>query len=391
MSKLDQKELRKANRKLQQDKLLYGNRLFRHLYRGLDGIAVSNAARAALESDDKSLTYGEVTFPSFIQILDFVNRMRSVEEAEFVDLGCGTGKAIITAALSPLGFSKVWGIEIVPDLVVSAQHVFGKLLEYTTLPSSEVPPASESHITVVTKTRSTLPKPNKQAAPSPPSDQVITFISDLIRNNKNTTGVEPDFIASKLSEHFGSKSYKAFIKKFGSFSKFLVAHCSIFQIAEDGSVTLAGGETAEPSGAGSSDIVEPDAAISRDIFDTLDAITCRNIFLHLPAISIVCGSIFDVDWWSTADVVYVASLLFSDVMMHDLGQRCLKMKEGSIVISLKRIEVNVDTEESLKKGLTLLSESFFRMSWQMACVYIYQVTNRVVHNDVELNPKIGTL
>lgn len=91
-----------------------------------------------------------------------------------------------------------------------------------------------------------------------------------------------------------------------------------------------------------------------------------------------------------AGVVYVASLLFDDSMMLLLAKSIEKLRKGARVISLKPIptlETSVETrgqsstkeDESdedggsaaRRRGLQLLHKGFFRMSWQMARVYIY--------------------
>lgn len=92
-----------------------------------------------------------------------------------------------------------------------------------------------------------------------------------------------------------------------------------------------------------------------------------------------------------AGVVYVASLLFDDPMMVLLAKHAEKLRKGARVISLKPIPametsgaargpsstVGVESDgdggaaERCSRGLQLLHEGVFRMSWQMARVYIY--------------------
>lgn len=87
----------------------------------------------------------------------------------------------------------------------------------------------------------------------------------------------------------------------------------------------------------------------------------------------------------------MASLLFDDSMMVLLSRRIQKLRKGARVISLKpiptlessgeipgqrsTIEDERDGEEGAAterhRGLELMHEGVFRMSWQMARVYIY--------------------
>jgi hypothetical protein len=62
-------------------------------------------------------TYGEIEFLSFMMLLEKANPQ---PHEIFVDLGCGAGKAVLTAALG-FNFSKVVGIELLPHLCVKAK------------------------------------------------------------------------------------------------------------------------------------------------------------------------------------------------------------------------------------------------------------------------------
>ena len=66
--------------------------------------------------EDKTLTYGEVDFNSIVEIIFFCKKQYGLKsESVFWDLGHGTGKVLISAALSGL-FSKVKGIELLHEL-----------------------------------------------------------------------------------------------------------------------------------------------------------------------------------------------------------------------------------------------------------------------------------
>lgn len=86
--------------------------IFDYIYHTIDGKAISNQARAKRSSWYMGHTYGEVTYSGFLRILALVKPNNT---DVFYDLGSGTGKAVILAALlAP--FSKVVGIEILKEL-----------------------------------------------------------------------------------------------------------------------------------------------------------------------------------------------------------------------------------------------------------------------------------
>jgi hypothetical protein len=112
----------------------------------------------------------------------------------------------------------------------------------------------------------------------------------------------------------------------------------------------------------------------------------------LPVIQFDCDDIFRVNWWESGDIVYCASLLFSDEMMARLLEQVWRMKPDSYFISLKpfpsRIQIQqgdaihekereAGVEGECGRELRLVSDSFYRMSWQMARVYIYQLGPRI--------------
>jgi SAM-dependent methyltransferase len=92
--------------------------MFKKLYQSIDGASISQRDRADEElAGNSSFTYGEVEFVSFIKLL----RQATPAAGEtFCDLGCGTGKALFIAAMSPFGFDRVMGIELMPGLYQAA-------------------------------------------------------------------------------------------------------------------------------------------------------------------------------------------------------------------------------------------------------------------------------
>lgn len=76
--------------------------------------------------DDLAFTYGEIEFPSFLQIL---RTAQATDGQIFVDLGCGAGKAVVAAALSEVQFLRITGIELLPALTSCARKAVAGLRE----------------------------------------------------------------------------------------------------------------------------------------------------------------------------------------------------------------------------------------------------------------------
>lgn len=68
--------------------------MFQNLYEDVDGYSISRKARVKM--DAFAYTYGEIEFLSFIALLSLV---KPNENSVFYDLGSGTGKAVIAAAM----------------------------------------------------------------------------------------------------------------------------------------------------------------------------------------------------------------------------------------------------------------------------------------------------
>ena len=79
---------------------------------GTDAHATSFKERNATESHDgNEFTYGEVNFPSFIPLLEFVKP----KQGEILyDLGCGSGRPMIIAAMAFPELQACIGIELMP-------------------------------------------------------------------------------------------------------------------------------------------------------------------------------------------------------------------------------------------------------------------------------------
>lgn len=90
------------------------------LYNDIDGYNLSALSRIKGVPTNKDLTYGEIGFASF---LDIINQLDlSKQHQTFCDLGSGTGKAVLAAAISEK-FDYSYGIELLPDLYKASQAI----------------------------------------------------------------------------------------------------------------------------------------------------------------------------------------------------------------------------------------------------------------------------
>lgn len=89
------------------------------VFADVDGGGISQKDRAAMPKKSSALTYGEVEFIPFLQVL---GAAKPQEGDVFYDLGSGTGKALLEAALC-FPFSKCVGIELLGGLVATSQAV----------------------------------------------------------------------------------------------------------------------------------------------------------------------------------------------------------------------------------------------------------------------------
>jgi len=69
------------------------------------------------------LVYGEIHFEAF---RDLIRNVSSPARLVFYDLGCGVGKAIITAAIAGTSFQMLTGVEILHGLQKEANRVLDK-------------------------------------------------------------------------------------------------------------------------------------------------------------------------------------------------------------------------------------------------------------------------
>jgi SAM-dependent methyltransferase len=99
--------------------LATARQVFDTLYGGVNGYIISSQARNKLSFHDKSHTYGEVIPDTFHKVLTAVKPKKG---EVFYDLGSGTGKAVMMAALM-FPFAKTVGVEILKDLHGTAESI----------------------------------------------------------------------------------------------------------------------------------------------------------------------------------------------------------------------------------------------------------------------------
>lgn len=366
--------------------------LIKYLYRGVNGNSLSRKGKERVSNPAcKSLTYGEIVPQSFAQILELIRKnniiVDNLPSGVFVDLGCGLGRAVMCAALSSTDFERCWGIELLSDLTDAALDAQCKLNEWLDgsiqLPSCPSP--AETH--------------------TKENDKVIDKIASLLSaapDHKQSAEVLANVICAEL----GHKTFKNTLKKYNTkkFTSLLKLFPELFTVTEllsDVEVGLIEQVAAEASDSTEQE-VEPAEEEDEEKADSKQLSAKEIEMMHhirnkvagpggifssppspfpLAAIEFTCGDIFEIDWWSVASVVYCASLLFTDDMMERLSLLVCKMNTRSWFVSLKPLAQDIDSlllrvddaAVLYPRRYTLFHESFFKMSWQMAKVYIYQI------------------
>jgi hypothetical protein len=202
-----------------------------------------------------------------------------------------------------------------------------------------------------------------------------------------------DTVANHLCLLYGYKIFNASMKQFGKFSKFISQHQHIFKIDNNSLVSLIKNQDLSENVNSKEctstmcinetnvkecclnandieDIVVKEVVNYEEVEENVILLGDEtDLLLPLPVIEFVSGDIFLIEWWKTADVCYCASLLFPDEFIIQLTYLVLKMKSNSFFITLKPLILQIDDQNRLE----LIHESFFKMSWQMAKVYVYLV------------------
>jgi SAM-dependent methyltransferase len=347
---------------------------------------------------DKSLIYGEIIPLDFLRILDIVESKFNCENKEFIDLGCGTGKAVIICALGSQKFKICRGIEIIPDLLQIANEVRVEVNKITSFCHDKLK-LNEQIIPINKKNRGNKKEDEKKKSYALSKSQFIDELKNIIIQHNQPISMNDltNIFISKCNHRI----YRDSLHSQGKFSTFLSQVTNdtdgrfIFQITNDlvtlNDTSLPGiisdiSMTCEESKQIIShqiDDSDNDYISSNFVFDKNEELLkiCSSIefqkyILPLSTIIFEQGNIFDIPWWETSDVVYVASLLFSEDMMIQLSQCASKMKKGSCIITLSPLINLVNKESSeaeIRNEHVLFHESFFKMSWQMAKVYIYSI------------------
>lgn len=312
---------------------------------------------SAAPAEDASLTYGEVTPAEFMKVISTYDQLSARFRADgatvkdkrtFVDLGSGRGLPSMCAAYSSVDFANVWGLEIIPELVdLSVQLRDQVLSEMTSGPKA--PAVKATKVKAKAKQKALI-------------DHIISHIS----STSESRSIPLEALADALCRQLGHRGYRELLKGHKTLRRYLQAFPSLVQLSQDDmSVTLL--EGAQESGAVPE---EEESAPAPALIPRPPAAAAALVYI--PSIQFDCADIFTTEWWLEADVVYAASLLFSDGLTRSLAEAVLRMRPDSWFICLKPLPL---TEEE-QRIVVLRHDSFFRMSWRMAKVYFYQLLSK---------------
>jgi hypothetical protein len=390
----------------------------RELYRHVHGRETSiNYRKEVSDMKDPTLTFGEIVPQSFIQILKYTKRDDEAQSVnrKFVDLGSGTGRACVCAALSPFGFQSVVGVELMPGLHEQAEGVLANLRSII----------AQANTSTVSGGKSAQKKIVQPVAATGFDNTAVNLLRELTPTGRDC--VQTDYFANALTKRLGHKVFKATMKEHKSFSKYLQGRTALFTLSGDGksvqlaaSSTTAGSDIADDNEERDAGILDSDTFTARlenataeqsttelesahslqaeanstdpqgvsavqDTTPAPDGVTAGSfnttplqlsqsdaqLLQPLPDIAFHCGDMFALEW-TDADVVYAASLLFSTPMMETLTLRASQLRPGAWVISLKPLLL-LECLERMQHSIVLRTAEWYKMSWQMAKVYIYQV------------------
>ncbi|CAM9745654.1 unnamed protein product [Discosporangium mesarthrocarpum] len=210
----------------------------------LNGTALSREHRKGRLLATTSLTYGEVDIPDFLAILDIT---KPQQDEIFVDLGSGTGKAVLTASLGFPEFSKCVGIELVGSLATAATDYLRAAQQVLDAQPNPVSASSPMPLLgggrVSTKGRSgfyggkSKGKGKVRSAMAAEeglrAEELEKLITDLLKASNQAPPAEEDRtgaisvqdVASRLVASLGHRKYKASLRGFGGLKKFLEIRC----------------------------------------------------------------------------------------------------------------------------------------------------------------------
>lgn len=269
----------KQLRKHHQRKCILNVKLLRHLYRSVNGRELSlDYRKTNADINDASLTFGEIVPQSFLQILQETND--SSNSRCFVDLGSGIGRACMCAALSPFGFTKIIGIEIIPILNESSVSVHQELLNLIEYNKNRI---------ISDKSE----EPNQKSTGKTTVSIENSIIDVLDSCDDKMQSIQT--LANDLCKIIGHKAYKSSISPHKSFLKYLMSKSDIFNVSEEGlyvslnlSLNLDNYNYIEDSEDEIS-IKESGQCILLDDDDI-------SALLPLPEVIFLNSSIFDIPW-----------------------------------------------------------------------------------------------
>lgn len=348
---------------------------------------------------DLSLTYGEIKSESFEQLLNLALSFCTLDHSSgsefcFYDLGGGTGKPVMTAALNPnsIRFSECCSIELIKELndaAVSAHEHFTSTLAQLQKDGELFMSVNDRTTTPIGKNKNS--KKNTYLSESEFLSCAANLISADNLDIKNTSD-----LANSLVNFLGHKTFKATmkankIKQFGTFvdrhnlfsqeativTTSSITETEILSLNEKEGEQKSIFETHEKGKAVSIDDNQTENEEEVDgnelygIFTKYkDLLSCFNQ-KPICKVTFLEGDIFDNtlrDWTQDAAIVYCASLLFTDSMMAMLLVHVMRMRRGSVFISLR--ELPLSSAEEVQK-VRLQYQAFFQMSWQKANVFVY--------------------
>jgi len=121
-------------------------KIFKELFNSISGSELSNIERKKKNLVSSEFTYGEIEYPYFVALLKMVAKGTG---GVFWDLGCGTGKPLIAAALGSHSFSKICGVELLEGLCNAAKKVVEEYIQKAIYNNIDTKERLESLFTVV--------------------------------------------------------------------------------------------------------------------------------------------------------------------------------------------------------------------------------------------------
>lgn len=355
--------------------------LTRSLYRNVRGIAISSLVRKGGDdpgADDKHLTYGEIRVESFDLALSHASKYCRVKRGVFYDLGSGTGKALFAAAFNlHLHFDRCVGLEIMSELSDVANTTLGLFQSSMASAHEKISAAGNAgHVFQESVAKSSTLKAGKTYSEM----ELRELVAEIAMNREEDFLLAPENepeLANALVKKIGHKSFKASLKPFKSFHKFMSVVAE--QDASDEKNGNGKAETEEgdplpssprPPTEDGDELVSEGEGLVRELLqkDVLASLTSPS-----PAdMQALCQDIFTYPWHKDASVVYCSSLLFSPEMMSRLVVQVAQMQPGSVFMSLKKLPLEELGEET-QSSAHLVFESFYEMSWHRCRVYFYKL------------------